>query len=131
MASTDGARLLSRNTPILSVSPRFCGRLPRFLFPSAAMGPAALSGSGASRHAREMPLFILDTGARARVRGDVSSAAAMVSQEQENRPWRERMTHSIKETIGQLHSALREYIEATYHISAPALIDQRKELLDR
>ena len=41
------------------------------------------------------------------------------------------MTQSIKETIGQLHSALREYIEATYHISAPALIEQRKELLDR
>src|ERR1700739_1584782 len=41
------------------------------------------------------------------------------------------MTHSIKETIGQLHSSLREYIEATYHISAPALIEQRKELLDR
>src|SRR5580704_15716308 len=41
------------------------------------------------------------------------------------------MTQTIKETINQLHSALREYIEATYHISAPALIEQRKELLDR
>jgi ATP-dependent helicase YprA (DUF1998 family) len=41
------------------------------------------------------------------------------------------MTQTIKETINQLHSSLREYIEATYHISAPALIEQRKELLDR
>ena len=41
------------------------------------------------------------------------------------------MTQTIKETIKQLHSSLRDYIEATYHISAPALIEQRKELLDR
>ena len=38
---------------------------------------------------------------------------------------------TIKETIRQLHGSLRDYIEATYHISAPALIEQRKELLDR
>ena len=41
------------------------------------------------------------------------------------------MTPTIKETIQQLHSSLRDYIEATYHISSPALIGQRKELLDR
>src|SRR5271157_518527 len=41
------------------------------------------------------------------------------------------MTQTIKETIKQLHSSLRDYIEATYHISASALIEQRKELLDR
>jgi len=41
------------------------------------------------------------------------------------------MTQTIKETINQLHSSLRDYIEATYHISSPALIEQRKELLDR
>src|SRR5487761_1392932 len=41
------------------------------------------------------------------------------------------MTQTIRETISQLHSSLRDYIEATYHISAPALIAQRKELLDR
>jgi ATP-dependent helicase YprA (DUF1998 family) len=41
------------------------------------------------------------------------------------------MAPTIKETIQELHSSLREYIEATYHISAPALIEQRKELLDR
>jgi capsular exopolysaccharide synthesis family protein len=41
------------------------------------------------------------------------------------------MTQTIKGTINQLHSSLREYIEATYHISAPALIELRKELLDR
>lgn len=38
---------------------------------------------------------------------------------------------TIKETISQLHSSLQQYIEATYHISAPALISQRKELLNR
>ena len=41
------------------------------------------------------------------------------------------MSQTIRETIEQLHSALRDYIEATYHISSPELIDQRRELLDR
>jgi ATP-dependent helicase YprA (DUF1998 family) len=41
------------------------------------------------------------------------------------------MTQTIKETIRQLHDSLRDYIEATYHISSPPLIEQRKELLDR
>jgi ATP-dependent helicase YprA (DUF1998 family) len=41
------------------------------------------------------------------------------------------MTQTIQETISQLHSALRDYIEATYHISVPALIAQRRALLDR
>lgn len=41
------------------------------------------------------------------------------------------MTQTIRGTIKQLHSSLRDYIEATYHISSPALIEQRKELLDR
>ncbi|MCY3880393.1 MAG: DUF1998 domain-containing protein [Rhodobacteraceae bacterium] len=37
--------------------------------------------------------------------------------------------HSTNESIQQLHRALSEYIEATYHISAPSLIRQRKALL--
>lgn len=41
------------------------------------------------------------------------------------------MSQTIQETIKQLHSALREYIEATYHISAPALIEQRQDLMGR
>ena len=41
------------------------------------------------------------------------------------------MTQTIQETISLLHGALRDYIEATYHISSPALIDQRRRLLDR
>jgi len=41
------------------------------------------------------------------------------------------MMQTIQETIKQLHGSLRDYIEATYHISASALIEQRKELLDR
>ena len=36
---------------------------------------------------------------------------------------------TTKESIKQLHRALSDYIEATYHISAPSLIRQRKELL--
>jgi ATP-dependent helicase YprA (DUF1998 family) len=36
---------------------------------------------------------------------------------------------TINETITRLHEALTEYIEATYHISAPSLIAQRLELL--
>jgi ATP-dependent helicase YprA (DUF1998 family) len=38
---------------------------------------------------------------------------------------------TIHETSEQLHAALAEYIEATYHISAPTLIAQRQELLAR
>src|SRR3569832_537376 len=40
------------------------------------------------------------------------------------------MSHTIQEAIQQLHAALRDYIEATYHISAPALIEQRRQLLN-
>ena len=38
---------------------------------------------------------------------------------------------TIQETIKQLHGALSDYIEATYHISARSLIAQRKSLLDK
>lgn len=41
------------------------------------------------------------------------------------------MSQTIQETIQQLHGSLRDYIEATYHISARSLIAQRKELLGR
>lgn len=41
------------------------------------------------------------------------------------------MSTTIQETIDRLHSSLKEYIEATYHIGAPSLIDQRRILLDR
>ncbi len=37
---------------------------------------------------------------------------------------------TIGETIEQLHRALRDYIEATYHISHPTLVAQRRRLLD-
>ena len=36
---------------------------------------------------------------------------------------------TIQKSIEQLHGALRDYIEATYHISARSLIDRRKALL--
>ena len=38
---------------------------------------------------------------------------------------------TIKDTIENLHRSLCDYIEATYHISAPSLIEQRKTLLNR
>lgn len=38
---------------------------------------------------------------------------------------------TIQKTIQQLHSALCDYIEATYHISAKSLIEQRKRLLNQ
>ena len=41
------------------------------------------------------------------------------------------MSLTIHESIRQLHSALQEYIEATYHIGSPALIAQRRELLGK
>lgn len=37
---------------------------------------------------------------------------------------------TIAETISKIHGALRDYIEATYHIGHPALIEQRRKLLD-
>ena len=41
------------------------------------------------------------------------------------------MSATIQETIDRLHSALKEYIEATYHIGDAVLVDQRRQLLDR
>ncbi len=38
---------------------------------------------------------------------------------------------TIKETIEDLRDSLCDYIEATYHISAPSLVAQRKALLSR
>ena len=40
------------------------------------------------------------------------------------------MPLTIGETIEQLHHSLRDYIEATYHISHPLLVAQRRRLLD-
>ena len=37
---------------------------------------------------------------------------------------------TIQQSIEQLHGALRDYIEATYHISSKSLIHKRKALLD-
>ena len=39
------------------------------------------------------------------------------------------MATSIIESISELHASLSDYIESTYHISNPILIEQRKELL--
>ncbi len=41
------------------------------------------------------------------------------------------MSKTIHETIEQLHLSLQDYIEATYHVGNPALIAQRRELLER
>lgn len=40
------------------------------------------------------------------------------------------MAKTVGETVHELHTALRDYIEATYHISHPALVRQRHELLN-
>jgi ATP-dependent helicase YprA (DUF1998 family) len=40
------------------------------------------------------------------------------------------MALTIGETIQQLQRALRDYIEATYHVSHPALVAQRRALLE-
>ena len=39
------------------------------------------------------------------------------------------MSLTIVETIQQLQGALQDYIEATYHVSHPALVAQRQEIL--
>ncbi len=41
------------------------------------------------------------------------------------------MALTIGQTIQQLHRSLRDYIEATYHVSNPMLVDQRRQLLDQ
>ncbi|TET39234.1 MAG: DEAD/DEAH box helicase [Planctomycetota bacterium] len=41
------------------------------------------------------------------------------------------MPLTIGETVDQLHAALRDYIEATYHVSHPTLVAQRRELLSQ
>src|SRR4051812_34034234 len=41
------------------------------------------------------------------------------------------MALTIGQTIQQLHRSLRDYIEATYHVSNPALVDQRRQLLEQ
>lgn len=41
------------------------------------------------------------------------------------------MALTISETVARLHDALTRYIEATYHISHPQLIAQRRELLEQ
>ncbi|MDR8409763.1 DEAD/DEAH box helicase [Nonomuraea sp. 3-1Str] len=38
---------------------------------------------------------------------------------------------TIAETVNKITAALRDYIEATYHVSHPTLIDQRRTLLDQ
>ena len=40
------------------------------------------------------------------------------------------MSLTIGQTIQQLHRALRDYIEATYHVSHPTLVAQRGQLLE-
>lgn len=40
------------------------------------------------------------------------------------------MALTIGQTTQQLHRALRDYIEATYHVSHPTLVAQRRKLLD-
>ena len=36
---------------------------------------------------------------------------------------------TIAETIDDIQAALREYIEATYHVGHPMIIEQRRQLL--
>lgn len=40
------------------------------------------------------------------------------------------MSMTIGETASQLHLALKEYIEAAYHVSHPTLVNQRRRILD-
>lgn len=41
------------------------------------------------------------------------------------------MSQTIRQSIEELHTALCDYIEATYHIGSPELIQQRRTLLDQ
>ena len=39
------------------------------------------------------------------------------------------MALTIGETVQQLHTSLSDYIEATYHVSHPILVAQRRQIL--
>ena len=39
------------------------------------------------------------------------------------------MAATIGETVQQLHDSLRDYIEATYHVSHPTLVTERQQIL--
>src|SRR4051812_11203264 len=41
-----------------------------------------------------------------------------------------RAVTTVSETVEQLHAALRDYVEATYHITNPSLVQQRHSLLN-
>jgi Lhr-like helicase len=41
------------------------------------------------------------------------------------------MALTISETVGQIRQSLRDYIEATYHVSHPSLVAQRRQLLEQ
>ncbi len=43
----------------------------------------------------------------------------------------DEMSLTIGETIQKLHQALQDYVEATYHVSNPTLVTQRRELLKK
>lgn len=38
---------------------------------------------------------------------------------------------TVSETIVQIQEALRDYIEATYHVGHPALVRRRRRLLEQ
>src|SRR5207245_2421812 len=42
----------------------------------------------------------------------------------------QKQSPTINQTIEELQRALREYIEAAYHISDPGMVQQRRALLD-
>ena len=41
------------------------------------------------------------------------------------------MAVTIGETVQQLQDSLRDYIEATYHVSDPTLVTQRQRILQK
>lgn len=55
----------------------------------------------------------------------------MVGEQRERKRRRKLIAPTIGETIDQLRKALRDYIEATYHISHPALVAERRKMLDQ
>src|SRR5690348_1319759 len=42
-----------------------------------------------------------------------------------------KVAETINQTIDELKESLREYIESTYHVSEPKLVEQRRILLEQ
>ena len=128
MASANGNRLLPPDASALSASGCRQRGSSRLFFAFATMGTTAADDPGASFQSRAKPDVLLYPSTGGRKGRAFPSGMVMAIP---HKIGKGNAMQTIQETIKQLHDALSDYIEATYHISARSLIAQRKILLDK